>query len=844
MRKGIVPIIGLALVSVSAPAQTKVNHDTAGLGVANRASATAAHLLYPPTYDECMTSGRPVVTRTDIYHDGWIDLNKNGREDVYEDPTQPADRRVDDLLSQMTLDEKTAQLATLYGYDRVLKDYLPTTNWAHAFWHDGVANIDEQLNGYPYCRENLPGTNFMWPASRHAWALNEVQRFFIEDTRLGVPAEFTDEGIRGVESYKATDFPTELGLGQTWDRDLIRQVGEVEGREAHALGYANVYAPIMDVMRDPRWGRCLESYGEDPFLVSELAIQMVKGMQGQGIVSTMKHFCIYSDNEGAREGYARDNPRCSPRETEMIHLWPYERVIREANPLGVMCSYNDYDGVPIAGSHYYLTDVLRTRFGFKGYVVSDSDAVEYLWKKHHVAATYKDAVRQTVMAGLNVRTTFSPPDVYVKPLRELVKEGAIPMSVLDDRVRDVLRVKMWEGLFDHPYRPLTNADAAVLNPQNIAVALRAARECLVLLKNANNLLPLDAAKIKTIALCGPNADDPDYAHDHYGPLATHVVTVREALEKKFGPSAVLYTKGCDIFDAHWPDTEIMRLPPTPSEQAAIDQAVANARQADVAIVVVGDMPRGLPGIRSSVGENSSRTGIELTGRQDDLIRAVAATGKPTIVVDISGRPVALNWADRVCPAILQAFFPGMEGGRAIVEALFGDYNPGGKLTCTFPKTAGQLEMNFPTKPAANDEPTGPDRVNVAGLLWPFGFGLSYTTFKYSQLEIEPRQQTTNGDITIRFDLTNTGAHTGDEIPQLYVNQEVSSVTTWEKRLCGFDRVHLEPGETKTVTMTIAPECLAIWNQEMKRVVEPGKFKVMVGASSADIRLTGEFEMTH
>jgi beta-glucosidase len=596
------------------------------------------------------------------------------------------------------------------------------------------------------------------------------------------------------------------------------------------------------VMRDPRWGRCLESYGEAPYLVSELGIQMVKGMQSQGIVSTMKHFCIYSDNIGAREGYARVDPRCPPREAELLHLWPYERVIREANPLGVMCSYNDYDGVPIAGSHYYLTDVLRTRFGFKGYVVSDSDAVKYLWEKHHVAADYKEAVRQAVLAGLNVRTTFSPPDVYVKPVRSLVEEGAIPMSVLDDRVRDVLRVKFWEGLFDAPYRPLTNADKTVLNPQNVAVALRAARECLVLLKNQDNLLPLDAAKITTIALCGPNADNPDYAHDHYGPLATHVVTVREALEKKFGREAVLYAKGCDFFDANWPDTEIMREPPTPSEQAEIDRAVANARRADVAIVVVGDMPRGLPEVRATVGENCSRTGIELTGRQDDLIRAVAATGKPLIVVDISGRPVALNWANRLCPAILQAFFPGMEGGRAIVEALFGDYNPGGKLTSTFPKTAGQLEMNFPAKPAANSEPTGPDRVNVAGLLWPFGFGLSYTMFKYSDLEIEPRQQLTNGEVTVSFRLTNTGPRVGDEIPQLYVRQEVSSVTTWEKNLCGFERIHLKPGESKKVTLMIAPECLAIWNLEMKRLVEPGAFKVMVGASSADIRLEGEFEM--
>jgi len=835
---------GLLLGSVTSFGQAG-NSET-GDNAGTKTSLTAAStddLLYPPTYDDCMKQGRPVTTRTNIYHDGWIDLNKNGKKDVYEDSSQPVEKRIDDLLAQMSLEEKTAQLATLYGYQRVLPDYLPTTNWHKAFWHDGVANIDEELTGYPYYKKNLPGVAFIWPASKHTWALNEVQRFFIEDTRLGVPAEFTDEGIRGVEHFKATDFPTELGLGQTWDRALIRKIGGVEGREAHALGYVNVYGPIMDVMRDPRWGRCLESYGEDPFLVSELAIQMVRGMQSQHVVSTMKHFCIYADNEGAREGYARDNPRCPPREAEMLHLWPYERVIREANPLGVMCAYNDYDGVPIEGSPYYLTEVLRKRFGFKGYVVSDSEAVEYLAKKHHTATDMKDAVRQAILAGLNVRTTFSPPETYVKPLRELVREGAVPMSVLDDRVRDVLRVKYWEGLFDEPYRPLTNADRTVLSAENIALARQAACESLVLLKNENNLLPLDEAKIKTIAVCGPNADNPNYAKDHYGPINAPVITVRQALEERFaGKAKVLYSKGADYFDAHWPDTEIMWEPPTPAEQSQIDAAVADAKQADVVIVVAGDLPRGLPEDRATVGENSSRTGISLTGRQDDLIRAVAAAGKPVIVVDISGRPVALNWANRICPAILQAFLPGMEGGHAIVDALFGDYNPGGKLTCTFPKTTGQLEMNFPSKPAANAEPTGKDRVNVAGLLWPFGHGLSYTKFAYGDLKISPKNPAATNDVEVSFKIKNAGSRAGDEIPQLYVRQEVSSVTTWEERLCGFERVHLNAGETKTVTMSIKPECLAIWNVAMKRIVEPGKFRVMVGASSTDLRLKGEFNM--
>jgi beta-glucosidase len=805
--------------------------------------AAPSPLLYPPTYDQCLRSGKPVVTRKDIYHDGWIDLNKNGRKDVYEDPTQPEDKRLDDLIAQMTLDEKTVEMATLYGYRRVLKDYLPTEAWRTALWKDGVANIDEQLNGYPYGRTHVAGVAYLWPASKHTWALNEIQRFFIEDTRLGIPAEFTDEGIRGVENFKATAFPTELAMGSTWDRALVRQVGEVTGSEAWALGYDNVYSPVTDVMRDPRWGRCLASYGESPFLVSELAIQEVLGVQSQHVVSTIKHFAVYANNKGAREAMARTDPHIPMREMEALNLWPIERVIRAANPLGAMSSYNDYDGVPVTGSHWFLTDILRGRMGFQGYVVSDSDAVKYLYSKHHVAASYKDAVRQAILAGLDVRTTFTPPEDYVLPLRELVREGAVPMAVLDARVRDVLRVKMREGLFDHPYRPLQGPDETVLSPAHLAIAKQASYESVVLLKNHGGLLPLDPSKIRTIALSGPNADNPYYALGHYGPGDVHVITVRAALESRFaGKARVLYAKGADFIDAKWPDTEIFHDPPTPPERKMIDEAAAEARQADIAIVVVGDQYNGTPGVRGTVGESASRTGIELTGRQDDLIRAVTATGKPTIVVDISGRPVALNVANRYAAAIIQAFFPGMYGGEAIGDVLFGDYNPGGKLSCTFPKTVGQLELNFPTKPGADVEDTGPESVSVTGVLWPFGYGLSYSTFRYSNLRIAPARAPSDREVQISFDITNTSARDGDEIPQLYIHPVVSSVTTWEQALRGFERVHVKAGETRTVTFRVAPQSMAVWNRRMKYVVEPGVYDVQVGASSTDIRLTGRFEI--
>ena len=812
-------------------------HDNAGVG-----SGSPGDLLYPPSYDECLAAGRPVNTRKDLYREGWIDFNKNERKDVYEDAAAPVDARVDDLLRQMTPDEKTAQMATLYGYNRVLKQHLPTRSWFGEVWKDGIANIDEQLNGFHYYEQtNLPGVAYLWPASKHAWALNEVQRFFVEDTRLGVPAEFTDEGIRGVENLRATAFPTQLGMGQTWNRALVRKLGEITGKEASALGYRNVYAPIMDVIRDPRWGRAEEVYGEDPFLVSELGIQMTLGIQGQHIVSTPKHFCIYGNNKGAREGFARVDPRCSPREAEMIHLWPFERLMKTAHPLGVMSSYNDYDGVPVEGSPYYLTELLRGRMGFTGYVVSDSDAVEYLHSKHRVAATYKEAVRQAVMAGLNVRTTFTPPDVFLKPLRELVAEGAIPMEVIDSRVRDVLRVKMWEGLFDHPYVDLRAADETVMRAEHVAVAKEASHASIVLLKNAGGVLPLDAAKLHRIAVVGPNADDGNYARGHYGPLDVPVTTVLQALRAKLGDRIeFIHARGADFLDARWPDTEIMWEPPTDAEQKLIDEAAGLAKDADATVVVVGDTPRGSPATQPTVGENTSRTGIGLTGRQDDLIRAVAAAaaGKPVIVVHISGRPNALNWANRLCPAIVQAFFPGPYGGEAVADVLFGDYNPGGKLTVTVPKSAGQLELNHPHKPAANTESTQKGTVSVTGVLWPFGHGLSYTTFTYANLRISPARASLGESVTVTAEVTNTGKRRGDEVVQLYVEDKVSSVTTYDQNLRGFERVTLDPGQTSTVSFRIEPEFLALWNGAMQRVVEPGEFEFQCGASSGDIRLRG------
>lgn len=777
--------------------------------------------------------------KSEMYRKGWIDFNKNGVKDIYEDPAETLDDRIENLLQQMTLEEKTCQMVTLYGYKRVLKDDLPTPEWKQMLWKDGIGAIDEHLNGFQQWGLPPSDNENVWPASRHAWALNEVQRFFVEDTRLDIPVDFTNEGIRGVESYKATNFPTQLGLGHTWNRELIRQVGLITGREARMLGYTNVYAPILDVGRDQRWGRYEEVYGESPYLVAELGIEMVRGLQhNHQVAATAKHFAAYSNNKGAREGMSRVDPQMSPREVENIHIYPFKRVIREAGLLGIMSSYNDYDGIPVQGSYYWLTTRLRQEMGFWGYVVSDSDAVEYLYTKHNTAKDMKEAVRQSVEAGLNVRCTFRSPDSFVLPLRELVKEGGLSEEVINDRVRDILRVKFLIGLFDSPYQTdLAGADNEVEKAANEAIALQASRESVVLLKNADNTLPLNIDKIKKIAVCGPNADEEGYALTHYGPLAVEVTTVLEGIrEKAQGKAEVLYTKGCDLVDAHWPESEIIEYPLTPDEQAEIDRAAANARQADVAVVVLG-------GGQRTCGENKSRTSLELPGRQLKLLQAVQATGKPVVLVLINGRPLSVNWADKFVPAILEAWYPGSKGGTAVADILFGDYNPGGKLTVTFPKTVGQIPFNFPCKPASQiDGGKNPgadgNMSRINGALYPFGYGLSYTTFEYSDLEISPKVITPDQKATVRLKVTNTGKRAGDEVVQLYTRDILSSITTYEKNLAGFERIRLKPGETKEVTFTLDRKHLELLNADMKWIVEPGEFAIMAGASSEDIRLNG------
>ena len=777
------------------------------------------------------------IGKNKMYHKGWIDFNKNGKMDVYEDPSADIDARIEDLLSQMNVDEKTCQMVTLYGYRRVLQDDLPTPAWKNKLWKDGVGALDEHLNGFRNWGLPVTDNPNIWPASRHAWALNEVQRFFIEETRLGIPVDFTNEGIRGIEAYRATNFPTQLGLGHTWDRELIRQVGYITGSEARLLGYTNVYAPILDVGRDQRWGRYEEVYGESPYLVAELGVEMVKGLQQDyQVAATAKHYAAYSNNKGGREGMARNDPQMAPREVENVHMYPWRRVIGETGLLGVMSSYNDYDGIPVQGSSYWLDERLRKDFGFKGYVVSDSDAVEYLHSKHRTAANMKESVRQSVEAGLNVRCTFRTPDSYVLPLRELVNEGTIPMSVIDDRVRDILRVKFLVGLFDRPYQmELVKADEVVDGAANNEWALRASRESIVLLKNKDNVLPLDAAKLAKVAVVGPNADEISYANTHYGPLMTNTISVFKGLQTALaGKAEVVYSKGCELVDANWPESEIMPFDMTPEACAMMAEAVKVAAESDVIVAVMG-------GGQRTCGENKSRSSIELPGDQNKLLMELKKTGKPLIVVLINGRPLSVNWANAHADAILEAWYPGSHGGTALAEVILGDYNPGGKLTVTFPKTVGQIPFNFPYKPNSQVDGNSKPGINgnqsrINGSLYDFGYGLSYTTFEYGDLQISKKKILPTESITISFTVTNTGSRKGDEVAQLYFTDKLSSVTVYEKQLRGFERVTLEPGETKTVTMTLDAKDLALLDKDMNSVVEPGEFDLFISASSTDVRM--------
>lgn len=606
----------------------------------------------------------------------------------------------------------------------------------------------------------------------------------------------------------------------------------MEAKEAVALGYTNIYSPILDIAQDPRWGRCVETYGEDPYLVGELGKQMITSLQKYNLVATPKHFAVYSIPIGGRDGKTRTDPHVAPREMRTLYIEPFRMAFQEAGALGVMSSYNDYDGEPITGSYHFLTEILRQEWGFKGYVVSDSEAVEFISNKHKVADTYEDGIAQAVNAGLNIRTHFTPPADFILPLRKAVDNGKISQETLDKRVAEILRIKFRLGLFDNPYRGNgKQAEQIVHSKEHQAVSLEAARQSLVLLKNETNLLPLSKS-IRSIAVIGPNANEQTQLICRYGPANAPIKTVYQGIKELLPHTEVIYKKGCDIIDPHFPESEILDFPKTAEEVQLMEEAIRAAKQAEVVVMVLG-------GNELTVREDRSRTSLNLPGRQEELLKAVCATGKPIILVMLDGRASSINYAAAHIPAILHAWFPGEFCGQAVAEALFGDYNPGGRLAVTFPKSVGQIPFAFPFKPGSDESSS----TSVYGALYPFGHGLSYTTFTYSDLHISPSHQGVQGDIHVSCKIKNTGKIKGDEVVQLYLRDEISSVTTYTKVLRGFERISLKAGEEQTVHFRLRPQDLGLWDKNMNFRVELGSFKVMLGASSTDIRLHGQFEIT-
>ncbi|SMP58174.1 beta-glucosidase [Neorhodopirellula lusitana] len=761
-----------------------------------------------------------------MYHDGWVDRNKNGKMDPYENPKLSVAERVQDLIDRMTMDEKTCQMATIYGYRRVLKSPVPEASWNERVWKDGVANIDEHANGV-----RAEATEYI-AFDKHANLINTVQHWFAKHTRLGIPVDFTNEGIRGICHPNACNFPTQLGLGASWDRELVRRIGEITGREAKVLGYSNIYSPILDTARDPRWGRSIECYSEDPYLVGELGKEQVLGLQSQNVASTVKHFAAYSNPNGGRDGGGRTDPQVPFHDMQEILLAPFRKVFKECSPKGTMSSYNTYDGVPVSGSSYFLIDLLRKEYGFNGYVVSDSGAVTRIERQHKVAETFEHAVAQSINAGLNVRTTFQKMENFVMPLRQVVKKGWVTEDTINSRVADVLRVKFELGLFDTPFLDPQEALDVVHCDDHSPVTLEAARKAIVLLKNENKTLPLDSSTLRNVLVTGPGANEADLMISRYGPSISDVITPYEGIRRYLGDQAnVVYEEGVAAKDSRFPKSDLIPEPPTAEEQALMDQAIAVAKKSDVIIAVLGDS-------NDTVGESKSRMSLDLPGHQTLYVQKLMETGKPVIVVLMPGRAAAINWIDENAPAILVCWHGGEQVGTAVAETLFGDNNPGGKLPITFPRTVGQVPMAVPYRHGAwggqheKFDPNGWGSTRSSNPLYFFGYGLSYTTFKYSHLKITPKNPTESDTIKITCSITNSGDVQGDEVVQLYIADLVASVTPYEQVLRGFDRVALEPGETKQVTFSLSPKRdLVMLDRDNQWVVEPGEFEVRVASHS-------------
>lgn len=724
--------------------------------------------------------------------------------------------KVEDLLSKMTLEEKIAQLGSIPS-GKLVENGKFSKEKARELLKNGIGQIT-RVAGYAE-RDPVESVEI----------INEIQKFLKEETRLGIPAIIHEECLSGVMTKGATTFPQAIGMASTFDPEDIQKMTSIIRKEMKAFGVHQGLSPVLDIPRDPRWGRTEETFGEDPYLVARMAESYIKGLQGEdwkeGIIATAKHFTAYGISEGGRNlGPAR----VSERELREVFLFPFEVAVRKANVGSLMNAYHEIDGIPCASSKFLLTKVLREEWGFKGFVVSDYSAIEMLHTFHKVAKDLKTAAIKALEAGIEIEL----PDVkcYGEPLLSAVKEGAISMSVIDTAVSRVLRAKILLGLLeDNIYVDPSKIKDVLDNPEHRAFARELARKSIVLLKN-DRILPL-SKEIRSIAVIGPNADSTQSLHGDYS-YTSHIagvsdgvrtVTVLEGIKNKVSSgTTVFYAKGCEL---------------NSESREGFSEALDIASKSDVIIAVMGEnsglFKRGIS------GEGNDRIDLNLPGVQRELLKALKELGKPIVLVLTNGRPLSITWEKENMSAIIEAWYPGEEGGNAIADVIFGDYNPGGKLPISFPKDVGQIPVYYNRKPSAFSEYLTIDTKP----LFPFGYGLSYTTFEYSDLEIKPEVILPGGYVDISFKIKNTGNMAGDEVVQLYIHDEWASVERPVKELKGFKRVHLEPQEEKRVTFRLFMDQLAFYDEAMRFIVEAGTFEIMIGSSSEDIRLTGKFEVS-
>lgn len=748
----------------------------------------------------------------------------------YRDATLSPDRRAEDLLARMTPEEKVAQLCSVWlTLDPASGDFAPfqgmfmkTPVDQRELLRHGIGQITRPLGSRPVAPRD------------GAHALNAFQKYVIDSTRLGIPAIAHEESLTGFMAQGATQFPSPLSFGATWNPALIRRVADVIRRQMRAVGAHQALAPVADVARDARWGRIEETVGEDPFLVGTIVSAYVAGLQGEdlrhGIAATLKHFCGYSGSEGGRNFAPL---HAGPRELADVYLLPFEMAVKSAGAKSVMNAYQEIDGIPCAASRWLLTETLRERWGFDGIVVADYFALRMLHQLHRVTATPAESGVAALEAGLDVELPMT--ECFQPGLLDALAQGKLELATIDTAVRRVLRLKLTLGIFEQPFADLDAIDLD--RPEERALARSVAEQSIVLLAN-EGVLPF-ADGVRRIAVLGPNADDPMALFGNYS-FQNHVAshfrdhaierapTVVEALRKRLGEERVVYAEGCKILAAPGQLSD---------DRSGLAAAVAAAREAEVAVLVVGDKAGHFR--TGTVGEGTDASDLSLPGVQPELVEAVLATGTPTVVVLVNGRPFDLSRIAGRAAAIVEAWFPGQDGAAAIAGVLAGDVNPCGKTTLGFARGAGAMPRSYDEKTLSQGVP----RLPAFETIFPFGHGLSFTRFEYDALEIAPDAIPTDGEVVVRLRVRNAGARDGVEIVQLYLADPIASVTRPLRQLRGFARVPLAAGAAARVELRLSADLCSFTGADLVRIVEPGRIDVAVGASSGDLRLHGRFELT-